>query len=40
MQHNVKAWMVNMLVFIDPDASVLEALQLDAPAIYQRYSGE
>jgi CBS domain-containing protein len=28
MQHNVKAWMVNLLVFIDPDASVLEALNL------------
>lgn len=28
MQHNVKAWMVNMLVFIDPQASVLEALHL------------
>ena len=28
MQHNVKAWMVNLLVFIDPQASVLEALNL------------
>ena len=28
MHHKVKAWMVNLLVFVDPDASVLEALDL------------
>lgn len=28
MQHKVKAWMVNLLVFINPEASVLEALNL------------
>lgn len=28
MHHKVKAWMVNLLVFVDPDASVLEALEL------------
>ncbi len=28
MQHKVKDWMVNLLVFIEPDATVLEALGL------------
>jgi signal-transduction protein with cAMP-binding, CBS, and nucleotidyltransferase domain len=28
MHHIVKDWMVDLLVFIDPNASVLEALQL------------
>lgn len=28
MQHKVKDWMVNLLVFIEPEASVLEALNL------------
>lgn len=28
MQYTVKDWMVNLLVFIDPEATVLEALKL------------
>ncbi|MBA4421071.1 MAG: hypothetical protein C0391_07975 [Anaerolinea sp.] len=28
MQHKVKDWMVNLLVFIEPEATVLEALNL------------
>jgi len=28
MQHKVKDWMVDLLVFIEPDASVLDALHL------------
>lgn len=28
MHHKVKDWMVDLLVFVDPNASVLEALQL------------
>lgn len=28
MHHKVKDWMVNLLVFVEPDASVQEALQI------------
>lgn len=28
MQHKVKDWMVNLLVFVEPDAYVMEALSL------------
>ena len=28
MQHKVKDWMVNLLVFVEPEASVMEALSL------------
>lgn len=28
MQHKVKDWMVNLLVFIEPEATVLEALNM------------
>lgn len=28
MQHTVKDWMVDLLVFVDPDASVLDAIRM------------
>lgn len=28
MQHTVKDWMIDLLVFVDPDASVLDAIRM------------
>ena len=36
MQFSVRDWMMDLVVFIDPDSTVLEALADHAPALYSQ----